>query len=267
MRACFYLILIIMCSTQTTAAMVDAEYSEIYLKRTVLVEERTAIWCPSCAEIDPELELVAEAHGSRIAIVGLHVEDEFENDASLARIEYQMQIDNSTYGTPTFFVDGMKTAEGYDAWQDVQRRILTQENSRTSPEKIPFDLSNEQFNLAIPEIGQITLMVLEHGKQVPEGADNPGLSDRDRVLIGMKVFSSDGNISEYGDLSIPESWSVILIHEPVSGGEPFGVVEISNRVYEDFKDNNLVWILSVCILLGSLAVFWPTANIRITEEE
>lgn len=259
--------LILICSTQTTAAMVDSEYSEVFLKRTVLVEERTAIWCPSCAEIDPELELVAEAHGSRIAIVGLHVDDEFENEASVARIEYQKQIDDSAYGTPTFFVDGMKSAEGYDAWQDVQKRILTQENSRASPEKIPFDLSSQEFDLATPEVGQITLMILEHGKQVPEGADNPGLADRDRVLVGMKVFSSDGNVSEYGDLSIPESWSVILIHEPISGGEPYGVVEITNREFQDFKDNNLVWILSICILLGGLAVFWPSKNSRIIEEE
>ena len=126
MKAIFYLMMVIICSTQTTVAMVETEYSEIYLKRTILVEERTAIWCPSCAEIDPELELVADSHGSRIAIVGLHVNDEFENEASLKRIEYQELTDSQSYGTPTFFVDGIKTAEGYDAWQDVQKRILTQ---------------------------------------------------------------------------------------------------------------------------------------------
>ena len=31
--------------------------------RTLLVEEITATWCPSCAEIDPELLRVADSHG------------------------------------------------------------------------------------------------------------------------------------------------------------------------------------------------------------
>ena len=171
MRAIFYLMLVLICSTQTTVAMVDAEYSEVYLKRTILVEERTAIWCPSCAEIDPELELVAESHGSRIAIVGIHVTDEFENNASRARVQYQKQVDNSSYGTPTFFVDGLKTAEGYGAWEDVQKRILTQENKKTSPVEIAYDLSDADFDLEAPEIGQLTIMVLEHGKEVPDDAD------------------------------------------------------------------------------------------------
>ena len=35
---------------------------------TILVEEYTATWCPSCAEIDPDLGVVAEEHGSRIAM-------------------------------------------------------------------------------------------------------------------------------------------------------------------------------------------------------
>ena len=36
----------------------------------------------------------------------------------------------------------------------------------------------------------------------------------------MKVIDSEGNISEYGDLDLPKLWSVIMIHEPVEGGEP-----------------------------------------------
>ena len=120
MRPLFAALVMVLCLTSSTAAMAEGTSEEHWLKRTVLVEERTAIWCPSCAEIDPELAIVAKSHGARTAIVALHVDDAFENDASLARIEYQKQIDDSPYGTPTFFVDGIKTAEGYDAWGDVQ---------------------------------------------------------------------------------------------------------------------------------------------------
>ncbi|MCH2435878.1 MAG: hypothetical protein MK197_06285, partial [Candidatus Poseidoniaceae archaeon] len=78
------------------------------------------------------------------------MDDAFENDASLARIEYQRQIDNSPYGTPTFFVDGTKTAEGYDAWSDVQDRILSQENSRGTPEEMAMILTEGEIQLPTP---------------------------------------------------------------------------------------------------------------------
>ena len=266
MRAVFYLVVVIICSSQTTSAIVESEYSEIYLKRTILVEERTAIWCPSCAEIDPQLEQVADSHGSRIAIVGLHVNDEFENEASLKRVEYQELTDNQTYGTPTFFVDGVKTAEGYDAWQDVQKRILTQENKRMNPNSIEYDLSNSLFELPAPESGQLTIMILQHDKAVPEDADNPGEDTRDRVLIGMKIITSSNNTSSYGDLSLPETWSIVLIHEPTEGGEPYGVVEISNRFIKEIADENILFIIGTCILLGALITFYPS-SVHNSEEE
>ena len=125
--------------TPITSAIVidsDEEFEEltVELGRTILIEERTANWCPTCASIDPELEDVADSHGARVAIVGLHTSDAFENDASRERINYQNQTNDGNYGTPTFFVDSDLTAEGYDAWSDVQKRILTQENSRTKAE-------------------------------------------------------------------------------------------------------------------------------------
>tara|TARA_B100000214_G_scaffold152466_1_gene109171 strand:+ start:465 stop:1208 length:744 start_codon:yes stop_codon:yes gene_type:complete len=247
--------------------MAEGSSEEHWLKRTVLVEERTAIWCTTCAEIDPELAIVAKSHGARTAIVGLHVEDAFENDASLARIEYQKQIDDSPYGTPTFFVDGIKTAEGYDAWGDVQQRILSQENSRSSPEEMAMVLTDGNIQLPTPGYGQITLMVIEHDKEVPVGVDNPGEDVRDRVLVGMKVIDSEGNISEYGDLELPELWSLVMIHEPIEGGSPYGVVEISNIDYEEDSSNELLLIIAFCILLGGLLVFIPAKNSLNTEEE
>ena len=42
---------------------------------SILVEEYTATWCPRCAEIDPDLSIVAEEHGKRIAMVSYHPDD------------------------------------------------------------------------------------------------------------------------------------------------------------------------------------------------
>ena len=260
-------IVLALCLTSSTTVLAEDSIEEYWLKRTVLVEERTAIWCPSCADIDPELLLVAKSHGSRTAIVGLHVDDEFENEASLARIQYQMLQDDTNYGTPTFFVDGTKTAEGYDAWSDVQKRILSQESTRSNPEEIAMSLVDEEVIVPTPEFGQLTIMVLEHGKVVPVEAENPGDDTRDRVLIGMKTVNSSGNVSIYGDLQLPDEWSIILVHEPEEGGEPFGVVEVSNRDWEISEDQNLFHIMAICIILGALLVFYPSKNYRNKEEE
>lgn len=267
MRHLISLLVVVLCLSSSTSALIETTTEEYWLKRTILVEERTAIWCPSCAEIDPELAIVAESHGARTAIVGIHVSDEFENEASLARIEYQKQIDDTEYGTPTFFVDGIKTAEGYDAWDDVQSRILTQENNRVAPEEMALKLIGEDIELPTPENGQITLMILEHEKPVPKDADNPGKDTRDRVLIGMKVIDSSGNSTEYGDLELPEIWSLIMVHEPVEGGTPYGVVEISNIEYTSDEDSNLLSILIICTFLGSLLIFMPSKLSPIAEEE
>ena len=64
------------------------------------------------------------------------------------------------------------------------------------------------------------------------------------VLVGMKVVDSEGNTSEYGDLDLPELWSVIMIHEPVEGGQPYGVVEISNLEYEENSSYELLRIVA-----------------------
>jgi len=267
MRHIISVLVIALCLSNSTSALIETNTEEYKLKRTILVEERTAIWCPSCAEIDPELSIVAKSHGSRTAIVGIHVNDEFENNASLARIEYQKQIDGTEYGTPTFFVDGVKTAEGYDAWGDVQNRILTQENSRMAPDNLALKLVNDAIELPTPGYGQITLMVLEHEKPVPKGADNPGEDTRDRVLIGMRVVDSSGNTSEFGDLDIPENWSLVMVHEPIEGGSPYGVVEISNIEYDSSEDTNLFLILLVCSFVGALLVFVPSKISPTSEEE
>ena len=267
MRHLIATLVLALCLTSTTAVIAEESIEEHHLLRTVLVEERTAIWCPSCAEIDPELSMVARSHGTRTAIVGIHIGDEFENNASLARIEYQMLTDDSNYGTPTFFVDGIKTAEGYDAWSDVQKRILSQESLRQAPEKAAMRLIGQEVEITPPAYGQITIMILEHDKKVPVDAENPGEDTRDRVLIGMKVLDSQNNTTTYGDLQLPESWSVIMIHEPVEGGEPYGVVEISNLVYDEENDENMLLIIAFCVLLGAIVVFGPTKEYRNKEEE
>ena len=267
MRRLLTCVVLLLCFTSTSAAVAENGLGEYSLKRTILLEERTAIWCEVCAEVDPELETVARSHGSRTAIVALHTNDSFENEASIERIKYQSQVDNESYGTPTFFVDGYMTAQGYDAWSAVQSQILSRENSREPPEELALTITSDGFNAQAPEFGQITIMVLEHDKLVPEGVDNPGEDTRDRVLIGMRVINSSGIQTDYGDINLPTTWSIVMVHEPVEGGHPYGVVEISNREYDLDDSKILTEILLVCILLGGLLVFMSKKNYLYAEEE
>ena len=72
--------------------------------RTILVEEISATWCTSCADIDPYLQQVADAHGSRISIVTYHPtdgEDTFQPEAAKYRIERMKSINSDVGSTPT----------------------------------------------------------------------------------------------------------------------------------------------------------------------
>ncbi|MDA0926366.1 MAG: thioredoxin family protein, partial [archaeon] len=163
--------------------------------RTVLVQELTATWCPSCAEIDPELVRVADSHGSRIALVALHPtdgEDAFQPPAAQHRIERLKLTYGDTLGsTPTFVVEDGPLRVGYDAWRDVQRDILDAEVQRQSVSELEFQVVqiNDDLRVEVAHASpvvqnntQLTFLVLEHGKSMPEGFANPGEPNRDRVV-------------------------------------------------------------------------------------
>ena len=239
--------------------------------RSMLVEEITATWCPSCAEIDPELLQVADSHGSRIALVALHPsdgEDAFQPAASQHRIDRleTVQAGVST-STPTFVVEAGAARRGYDAWADVQRDILNEELARqnTSGLDITVERTTQGYRASVAsttlttlEGTQLTMLVVEHGKSMPDGFVNPGLDHRDRVVVGLAECSLDNhsittNLGllgasvtdecttsfsvEFADL---DSWSVILIHESTqetldNGGQTtsYGVVELAYRERAD----------------------------------
>ena len=151
--------------------------------RTLLVEEITATWCPTCAEVDPELMQVADSHGSRIALVALHPtdgEDAFMPPASQHRIE-RLQTSNPDLqtSTPTFVVEGGEPRIGYDGWQDVQRDILTVELERQQVSELAFEVerTDDGYRATVTHSsfsgaadGQLTFLVLEHHKAMPSGA-------------------------------------------------------------------------------------------------
>ena len=264
--------------------------------RTVLVQELTATWCPSCAEIDPELVQVADSHGSRIALVALHPsdgEDAFQPPAAQHRIErLKLTYGDALASTPTFVVEDGPLRIGYDAWRDVQRDILDAEVQRQSVSELEFQVVQTNDGLRVEVVHaapvvqnntQLTFLVLEHGKLMPEGFANPGEATRDRVVIGAS--SCDLNTNTITELHGPinasvmtgcvddfavtfpqtETWSIVLVHEYTtsalengSSTESLGVVELAYRDRAVVSDQGgLSTVLIGAVVLLALAAILP----------
>lgn len=256
--------------------------------RTVLVQELTATWCPSCAEIDPELVQVADSHGSRIALIALHPTDgvdAFEPPAALHRMERLNITHASAIGsTPTFVVEDRPPRVGYEAWGEVQRDILDAEVQRQAVSELGFEVVETKEGLeakvvhALPVSRadtQLTFLFLEHQKPMPEGSINPGETTRDRVVVGVAscdlasntVSEQHGTLTASVDSGCTEdfaavfpttkAWSILLIHEHTeaalengSGAESLGVVELS---YRDRAEASSEGGLSL-VLIGGVAM-------------
>ncbi len=260
--------------------------------RTLLVEEYTATWCAVCSEVDPELETVADSHGSRIALIALHPtdgEDAFEPEAAAHRIERMKAVNPSIASTPTFVVEGGTPRGGYEAWQDVQRDILNTELERQTVTPLTFEVQATDTGYKATVINtepltvngtQLTFLVVQHGAEVPDRGVNVGGSTRDRVLlgtaecnletgalsanIGLLNATTSSNCGEDFFIEFPkyDSWSVILVHEHTldalqNSSEPmsFGAVEMAHRSISIEHSSSASWVLiGLCGALSLVAI-------------
>ena len=268
--------------------------------RSILIEEYTATWCPSCAEIDPYLMDFANTHGSRIAMVAYHPsdgEDAFQPLAAQNRMERLLITHPDIGSTPTFVVEAGPLRIGPDSWPDVNSDILDEEVKRQSYTHLKLDIQqdNDTWTATAKVIdndsiddGQLTIMLVQHQKIVPEGFVNPGGPTRDRVVtaiaecdINSSTITSEVNLlsvdttSCIDDFSVtfsPENdvFSVVLIHEPTTSQlengtiGTFGVVEYkSNNVISTQGDyvmiDNSIIVIGF-ILLGFALVFKMRRN-------
>ena len=255
--------------------------------RTLLVEEVTTTWCPTCAEIDPYLEEVADSHGSRIAMVAYHPsdgEDAFQPPAAQHRLQRLGIQHGDAIPSPTFFVEGKNPRSGIEAWSDVQRDILDLELTRQHTSTLQFEvlrnaegitariLSMESTGLDLQH-SQLTFLVLEHQKSVPNDVINPGSSTRDRVLIATAEcqFNSstvethigllNANVSEGCDTDFEitfadiDEFSILLVHENTEYAienldaslGTYGAVEFAYRS----RDVPQSWSFTTIVLLVS----------------
>lgn len=259
--------------------------------RSLLIEELTTTWCDSCADIDPYLMGMADAHGSRIAFMSYHPDDgldAFAPEAAQHRIERLRAVNPDLPGTPTFMVEGGVYRTGTDAWIDVKRDILDVEVARQSFTQLQFNvqLVNGSIHATISNFDghaangtQLTFMVLEHGKMVPEGVQNPGEATRDRVVVGTaECILGEGTVSTSigletahaassctSDFSITfeslDSFSILLLHENAYDSiveqddlGTYGTVEFAYRERSSDEQWSPVVVVLVATALAGLLI-------------
>ena len=269
---------------------------------TILVEEYTATWCESCAQIDEDLEIITDDHGSRISMIAYHPSDgvdAFQPPASEHRLERLRLQHPDLAGTPSFIVQNGLVREGVESWPDVQSDILKEESSQRGFTELrvtaetneteltvtvfpPFDLNSHNNT-------QISILFLEHNKEVQDEFINPGANSRDRVLVGLAEFPMVGNpvsidttiiapyVASYPIDSI-DQWSVVVVHEyttealankTTADSKPLGVVEISLKDPHQEESAELPIILPILIFvaIGTLGIISSGKKKKVKEEE
>ena len=293
----FVILLVMMIAVQmpiatSYSADSQSQIDSISGGRSILIEEYTATWCPSCAEIDPYLMDFANTHGSRIAMVAYHPSDDvdaFQPLAAQNRISRLQITHPDLASTPTFIVEYGALRVGPDSWPDVNSDILDEEVKRQSYTHLKLDIqqNNDTWTASAKVIendsivdGQLTIMIVQHQKIVPEGFDNPGGKTRDRVLTAIAEceINSSTIISNINLLSAqtttciddftvtfsPENeiFSVLLIHEPTTSqlengtSGTFGVVEYKSNIVITAQSNiDSSIIIYAFIFLGVALIF------------
>ena len=269
---------------------------------SILVEEYTATWCQRCAEIDPDLGIVAEEHGSRIAMVSYHPDDgvdAFGPEAAQHRIErLNIQHENET-GYPSFVVHNGQIREDVSSWPDVQSDILKAESNQRQFTSLTVRAETNDTHLMVTvmpphasevdNMTQYTILFVEHKKTVDKAFENPGESHRDRVLVALAEFPMQGQQTAIGSTIIApfvasyptqdlEEWSVIVVHEytasalenrSIMNSQPLGVVQISmqSSVLDDSGEVPLLLPVMIFLAVGMLGLVSINSMEKVREEE
>ena len=277
------------------STFIEAGYS-------ILVEEYTATWCESCAEIDNDLEIITDDHGSRISMISYHPSDDidaFQPPASEHRLERLRLQHPNLAATPSFVVHNGLVREGVASWPDVQSDILKEESSQRGYTNLKVTAQTNDteilvtvfppFDQATDNQTQISILFVQHNKQISDEFINPGTDSRDRVLVGLAEFPFVGNpvsidttiiapfVVSYPIDSMDE-WSVIVVHEytneallnkTTEDSSPLGVAEISVKEphREEAAEIPIILPIIIFVCIGALGIVSFGNKKKVKEEE
>ena len=179
---------------------------------TIILEEYTATWCQTCAEIDPDVKELVSMHDERVALIALHPADgvdDLGNYASSKRINYLFN-NSLMIQSPTFLLDGDVVMKGADEINMLNSKIMQTQSKKSNFTKI--NLSVKKVNNSIEfemELdsklsGIVNIMIIEN-KLVSENYVGE-LNRFDNVLVEMISIDLDN----YNLISGTEEWSFVI---------------------------------------------------------
>ena len=179
---------------------------------TIILEEYTATWCQTCAEIDPDVKELVSMHDERVALIALHPADgvdDLGNYASSKRINYLFN-NSLMIQSPTFLLDGDIVMKGANEINMLNSKIMQTQSKKSNFTKINLSVKKVnnsiefQMELDSKLSGIVNIMIIED-KLVSENYVGE-LNKFDNVLVEMISIDLDN----YNLISGTEEWSFVI---------------------------------------------------------
>ena len=182
---------------------------------TVLIEEHTATYCTTCAEIDPMLLQFLEDNGNRAIRIAMHPpgEDPLGSEISSHRLALHGE---ELAVTPTFFMDGRVVSQGSVDRTDMQMNLRSSEIAKEGVISIEgeVDVSQNSIHVSSPKLvlgieEHLTIFIVEREVSLEPGTASNGLDKNHDVARAMLSLDDEGNISSE---ILPAGWD-FLVHD------------------------------------------------------
>ncbi|MFL2953757.1 MAG: hypothetical protein ACJZ4X_06900 [Candidatus Thalassarchaeaceae archaeon] len=232
--AMLFMIAIILPISTMAQTSQEASFSSSGSAATVLIEEHTATYCITCAEIDPMLLTFLEDNGNRAIRIAMHPlgEDPLGSNISSHRLTLH---GGELSVTPTFVMDGRVVSQGFVDRIDMQMNLRSSEITKEGVLSIKGEVDVNQNTLRVTSPGlvlgadeHLTIFIVEREVSLKPGTASNGLDKNHDVARAMLSMEVGGNTSSE---ILPEGWSV-HIHDTEVPSVEFFVDEMDPYSYD-----------------------------------
>ena len=227
----FAIILPISTMAQTSK---ETSFSSNGSAATVLIEEHTATYCTTCAEIDPMLLQFLEDNGNRAIRIAMHPpgEDPLGSEISSHRLALHGE---ELAVTPTFVMDGRVVSQGSVDRIDMQMNLRSSEIAKEGVISIEgeVDVSQNSIHVSSPKLvlgieEHLTIFIVEREVSLEPGTASNGLDKNHDVARAMLSLDDEGNVSSE---ILPAGWD-FLVHDAEGPSVEFFADEMNPYSYD-----------------------------------
>ena len=179
---------------------------------TVLIEEHTATYCQTCAQIDPVVINFLEENGNRAVRVALHPPADELLGTGISPHRLSLSGENLSV-TPTFVMDGNLVSQGYVDRTDLQLNLRSAELEKNGIHSFGVEaiVSNNTIQLSTSDLELegsqvLTVFVVESIVVHDPGASMNGLDqNRDVARAMISIDGEDNLLAEF----LPVNWEAV----------------------------------------------------------